>query len=67
MARIQIADLAQVQTEFNELSDLELEAIIGGVNPQLFPLAVAFIQALYTRLSPAYRLTVKALILQFMS
>ncbi|MCC5669079.1 Blp family class II bacteriocin [Nostoc sp. CHAB 5784] len=30
MAKIQIAELAQVQTEFDELSDLELEAIVGG-------------------------------------
>ena len=30
MANIQIADLAQVENQFDELSDLELEAIIGG-------------------------------------
>jgi hypothetical protein len=30
MANIQIADLAQVENQFDELSDLEIEAIIGG-------------------------------------
>lgn len=30
MANIQITDLAQVENQFAELSDLELEAIIGG-------------------------------------
>ncbi|MDB9450621.1 bacteriocin [Dolichospermum circinale] len=30
MANIQIADLAQVENQFDKLSDLELEAIIGG-------------------------------------
>jgi hypothetical protein len=30
MGKIQIADLQQVQTEFDELSDLELGAILGG-------------------------------------
>ncbi|MFN6535934.1 MAG: Blp family class II bacteriocin [Nostoc sp. EkiNYC01] len=30
MANIQISDLDPVQTEFYELSDLELEAIVGG-------------------------------------
>jgi hypothetical protein len=30
MNNIQIADFQQVQTEFYELSELELEAIVGG-------------------------------------
>jgi bacteriocin-like protein len=30
MANIQIADLAQVENQFDELSDLELENTIGG-------------------------------------
>jgi hypothetical protein len=30
MARIQIADLAQVENQFYELSDLELEGVVGG-------------------------------------
>jgi bacteriocin-like protein len=30
MANIQIADLAEIENQFDELSDLELEAIIGG-------------------------------------
>ena len=30
MANIQIADLAQVENQFDELSDLELESTIGG-------------------------------------
>ena len=30
MANIQIVDLAQVENQFDELSDLDLEAIIGG-------------------------------------
>jgi bacteriocin-like protein len=30
MARIQVLDLEQVQTEFAELSDSDLEKIIGG-------------------------------------
>ena len=31
MANIKIADLKQVQTEFEELSDIELDTIIGGI------------------------------------
>ena len=30
MANIQIPDLQQVQTEFDELSDMELETVVGG-------------------------------------
>ena len=30
MARIQVLDLEQVQTEFAELSDSDLEKIVGG-------------------------------------
>jgi hypothetical protein len=30
MANIQIAELAQVENQFDELSDLELESTIGG-------------------------------------
>ena len=30
MAKIQIADLEQVENQFDELSVLELESIIGG-------------------------------------
>ncbi|WP_199924327.1 MULTISPECIES: bacteriocin [unclassified Anabaena] len=36
MANIQIADLAQVENQFDELSDLDLEAIIGGWYVSLF-------------------------------
>jgi bacteriocin-like protein len=38
MANIQIADLAQVENQFDELSDLDLEAIIGGEKPKWVPL-----------------------------
>jgi bacteriocin-like protein len=31
MTKIQIADLAQVENQFDELSVLELESIIGGI------------------------------------
>jgi hypothetical protein len=30
MANIQIADLAQIENQFAELSDLELEGVVGG-------------------------------------
>ncbi len=56
MARIQIADLAQVQTEFDELSDLELEAIIGGksqiVNYVKSQLPASLVTAIVTALGP---------------
>lgn len=31
MGKIEIADLQQVPTEFDEVSDLELRAIVGGI------------------------------------
>ena len=42
MANIQIADLAQVENQFDELSDLDLEAIIGGWYFSLFWGLLAF-------------------------
>ncbi len=30
MANIQIANLAQIENQFDELSDLELETVLGG-------------------------------------
>ncbi|MEA5581019.1 hypothetical protein VB620_06655 [Nodularia harveyana UHCC-0300] len=30
MANIQIADLTQVENQFDELSDMELENVVGG-------------------------------------
>ena len=30
MANIQITDLAQIENQFAELSDLELEGVVGG-------------------------------------
>ncbi|WP_071190182.1 hypothetical protein [Trichormus sp. NMC-1] len=35
MANIQIANLAQIEKQFNELSNLELEGVVGGSGPRV--------------------------------